>query len=270
MARYKKKLARKLQHDRFRDTTLSLFDRLGDKLEGRGRTILYGIAGVILIAVITGVWIAWSRRKADEARRALGRAITIASAPLAATPGADPTGPTFNSEQERARRAIEEFEKVAAKYGDPYHTEAKFFIASHRLSLEREKAISEFEELSKSSNKDVATLAKFAMAQAKEGDGRLDEAANLYRELAAQNSVIVTPETANLRLALVYAKQGNKKDAADLLFQIVDTARKAKDSDGTALPQSEAAREAALELQKIDPDRFTQLPPEAPRGGITF
>lgn len=270
MARYKKKLARKLQHDRFRDTTLSLFDRLGDRLEGRGRTILYGIAGVILIGILAGVWIAWSRRKADEARRALGRAITISTAPLASAPGADPAGPSFTSEQERARRSIEEFEKVAAKYGDPYHTEAKFFIASHRLSVEREKAISELQELSKNSNKDVATLAKFALGQAKEGDGKFDEAAVLYQELAAQNSVIVTPGTANLRLAAVYSKQGNKKEAADLLFQIVDSARKAKDSAGTPLPQSEAAREAALELQKLDPDRYAQLPPESPGAGITF
>ena len=28
----------------------------------------------------------------------------------------DPTGPTFSSEQERAQKAIEEFQKVAAKY----------------------------------------------------------------------------------------------------------------------------------------------------------
>jgi len=270
VARYKKKLARKLQHDRFRDTTMSLFDRLGDRLEGRGRSILYAIGGVILVAVIAGVWITWSRRKADEARRALGRAITIATAPLASTPGADPTGLTFNSEQERSRRAIEEFEKVAAKYGDPYRSEARLFIASNRLSVEREKAISELAELSKSSNRDVATLAKFALAQAREGDGKFDEAAQLYKELAGENSVIVTPETAKLRLALVFHKQGNRKEAADILFEIVDAARKAKDADGDVLPQSEAAREASRELQKIDPDRYSQLPPESPGRGITF
>jgi hypothetical protein len=76
------------------------------------------------------------------------------------------------------------------------------------------------------------------------------------------NSPTVTPETANLRLAKVYEKQGKKKEAADLLFNIVDAARKAKDSDNKALPQSTAAREAAEELQKLDPDRYAQLPPE--------
>jgi tetratricopeptide (TPR) repeat protein len=270
VARYKKKRARQLQHDRFRDTTMGLFDRLGDRLEGRGRTILYGITGVLLVAVIVGFWVSWSRRKADEARRALGRAITIAVTPLASTPGADPTAPAFATERERAQKAIEEFEKVAAKYGDPYRSEARFFIASNKLLVERDKALNELAELSKSRNSDIATLAKFALAQAYENDAKYEEAAQLYRELISQNTVLVTPETANLRLALVYNKQGKKKEAADILYQIVDTARKAKDADGSPLAQSAAAREAAQELQKIDPDRYSQLPPEAPPTGLTF
>lgn len=268
MARYKKKRARQLQHDRFRDTAINVFDRVGDRLEGRGRSILYGIVGLILAGVIVAVWVSWSRRKADEARRALGRAITISVTPIAATPGIDPTAPSFSNERERAQKAIEEFEKVAAKYGDPYRTEARFFIAANKLSVDRDKALNELAELSKSRNSDIATLAKFALAQAYENDAKYEEAAQLYRELVSQNSALVTPETANLRLASVYQKQGKKKEAADILFQIVDASRKAKDTDGSPLPQSEAARDAAQELQKIDPDRYAQLPPEAPPTGI--
>lgn len=267
MARYKKKRARELQHDRFRDTTIGLFDRLGNLLEGRGRSILYGIAGVILIAALVGGWFVWSRRKADEARRAMGRAIAVATTPTSPIPGADPSAPNFASEQDRARKAIEEFEKVAAKYGDPYRTEARYFIAVNRLSVDREKGINELAELSKSSLTDVSTLAKFALAQAKEADGKFDEAAQLYSQLAGQNSLVVPPETAKLRLAMVNEKQGKKKEAADLLFQIVDAARKAKSDDGTSLPQSSAAREASQQLQKLDPDRYAQLPPEAPGAG---
>lgn len=270
MARYKKKRARELQHDRFRDTTIGLFDRVGNRLEGRGKAILYGIVGVVLAAVLIGIFVSWRNRKADEARRALGRAITIASSPLASTPGVDPSMPSYASERERAQKAIEEFEKVAAKYGDPYRTEARFFIATNRLYLERDKAVNELAELSKSSNRDIATLAKFALAQAYENDAKYEEAAQSYRDLASQNNPLVTSETANLRLALVYQKQGKKKEASDILFQIVDTARKAKDTDGSALPQSEAARDASRELQKIDPDRYAQLPPDAPGAGITF
>lgn len=269
MARYKKKRARELQHDRFRDTAISVFDRLGNLLEGRGKAILYGIAAVVLLVILVGVGLTWSRRKADEARRALGRGIAIVSAPVSSTSPLDPAS-TYANEQERAQKTIEEFQKVVAKYGDPYRTEARYFIATNLLYVDREKGISELAELSKSNFSDIATLAKFALAQAKEADGKYDEAAQLYSQIASQNSVMIAPETANLRLAMVYQKQGKKKEAADILFQIADAARKAKDADGATLPLSAAAREATQELQKLDPDRFAQLPAESPAAGLTF
>ena len=264
MAKYKKKRARELRHDRFRDTTMGFFDRLGDALEGKGRTILYALGGILLAGILVVVFVKWSHKKSDEARQAIGRAITITKAPVMATPVAGTTELTFTSEVERAQKAIAEFEKVAAKYGDPYRTESQYFIASNRLVLDRQKGLTELENLSKSNITEVATLSKFALAQAKESDGKLDEAAQLYAEIARQNSPAISAETANLRLAKVYEKQGKKKEAADLLFNLVDAARKAKGADNQPLPTSAAAREAADELQKLDPDRYAQLPPETP------
>jgi hypothetical protein len=264
VAKYKKKRARELRHDKFRDTTMRLFDRAGDRLEGKGRAILYGIGGIVIVAIIVGLFLRWSNRRADEARHALGRAITVASTPVSATPAPGASGPSFTSEQERAQKAIDEFQKVAAKYGDPYRTEARYFIATNLLYVDRNKGISDLNELTTNSNRDVATLSKFALAQAKEADGKYDEAAALYRELAAQSSGVVTADTANLRLAMVYEKQGKKKEAADLLFNIAEAARKAKDAENNPLPQSQAARDAAQELQRLDPARYEQLTPEAP------
>ena len=264
MAKYKKKRARELQHDRFRDTTMGFFDRLGDVLEGKGRTILYGLGGLLLAGLLIVVFVKWSHKKSDEARQALGRAITITKAPVMATPIAGTTELTFTSDVERAQKAIAEFEKVAAKYGDPYRSESLYFIASNRLVLDRPKGLTELEQLSKSNITEVATLSKFALAQAKESDGKFDEAAQLYTEIAKLNSPTVTAETANLRLAKVYEKQGKKKEAADLLFNMVDAARKAKGPDNQPIPTSAAVREAADELQKLDPDRYATLPPETP------
>jgi tetratricopeptide (TPR) repeat protein len=263
VAKYKKKVVRKLQQDRFRDTTMGLFDRLGDLLEGRGRTILYGLGGLLVAAVLILAYVRWSNSQADEAREALGRAITISTANVGAPmPGFQATTQTFNSELERSQRAIEEFEKVAAKYGDPYRAQARYFIASNRLILDRQKGVSELTELQNSSVPEVAALAKFALAQAKESDGKLDEAAQIYSDLARLNSLAISPDTANLKLAQIYEKQGKKKEAVDVLFNIVDASRKAKGADNQPAPVSAAAREAADELKKLDPDRFAQLPPE--------
>ena len=273
MAKYKKKRARELQHDKFRDTAGKIFDRVTDRLEGRGKALVYGIVGAIALAVLIGFWLNWRHRKADEAQRALGRAIAIAN-----TPVANPLAPapittstsSFSSEQERVRKVIEEFEKVAAKYGDPYRAEARYFIAANLLYSDREKGLSQLMEMSKSDIPEVSELSTFALAQAKEADGKYDEAAQLYLQLTQKNSTIVTPQTANLRLASVYEKQGKKKEAADLLFNMVEPSRTAKDSDGRPLPPSSAAREASDKLQKLDPDRYAKLTPEAPAGDLPF
>ncbi len=225
------------------------------------------------MAALTGFWFNWRHRKTDEAQRALGRAITISSTPVSPAsdnPTLNPSGPSFSSEQERAEKAIEEFQKVAAKYGDPYRSEAQYFIAANLLYSDREKGLSELTEMTKSSVPEVSVLATFALAQAKEADARYDEAAQLYMQLAQRNSPVITPETANLRLASVYEKQGKKKEAADLLFNIVEPSRKAKDSDGLPLPPSGAAREANDKLQKLDPDRYAKLTPEAPAADLPF
>lgn len=242
---------------------MSFLDHLGNLLEGRGRTILYGLGGLIVAGLLIMLFVKWNNRKNDEARQALGRAINITTAAVTPSPLPGSTEVTFSSDRERAEKAIAEFEKVAAKYGEPYKSESRYFIASNRLVVDRQKGISELTELANGSG-DVAALSKFALAQANESDGKLDDAARLYGDLARLNSATVTAETANLRLAKVYEKQGKKKEAADLLFNIVDAARKAKGTDNQPVPQSSAAREAAEELQKLDPDRYGQLPPEIP------
>jgi hypothetical protein len=267
VAKYNKKRARELQHDKFRDAAGRIFDRVGDRLEGQGKVILYGLAGLVLLAVVVGVYLKWSHRKSEEARLALGKAIAIATAPVAtASPIEGAPTPAYASEQDRAQKAIEVFQQVANKYGDPYKTEARYFIATNLLLVDRNKALTELTEVSKSSVAEPAALAKFALAQALEGDGKFPEAAKLYSELVTQSSAVVTADSANLRLAGVYEKQGKRKEAVDLLFNIVEASRTAKDSEGLPLPASAASRDASEKLEKLDADRYAKLTPEAPSG----
>ena len=146
--------------------------------------------------------------------------ITIATTPVAtASPAPNPTGPTFANEQERAHQAIAVFQAVAAKYGDPYKTEARYFIGTNLLYVDREKGMTELAEVSKSGLAEPAALAKFALAQAKEADAKYDEAAKLHSELAAQKQPGHNARYCESLLAGVYVKQGKKKEAADTALQ---------------------------------------------------
>ena len=264
MAKYSKKRQRELKHDQFRDTTMKFFDRLGDLMEGKGQTILYGIAALIVLGALIGLYSWWSNKKSDEAAQALGRAIDIASAPVQPSPVPGSTTPSFPTERDRAQRGVEEFQKVADKYSGRTREIARYFIAVNQLTLDRNRGTSELQALTGSSYPEVAALSKFSLAQAKESDGQPDAAATLYKELAAQTNPIVPPDTVNLRLASIYEKQGKLQEAVDLLFTIADTARKAKTPEGKPMPKSAAVREAEQKLEKLDPTRFAQLTPEAP------
>ncbi len=263
MARTSKKRAQQLKHDKFRDTTMGLIDRAGDRLEGRGRTILYALAAAAAALVLFFAYQWWSGKRADEARLALGKALEVAEAPIVTgTPEPGQTGPSFPSERERAQKAVEEFQKVQQRYGSPYNQLARYFAATNLLVVEREKGLSELEQLSKSGGDDVAARAKFALAQARESDGQLDQAAALYQELLKEQGKHIPAATLNFRLASVYEKQEKKNEAADLLFRLVEESRKAAEAKEDK-PDSEPAiiRAAADKLQKLSPERYEKLPP---------
>jgi hypothetical protein len=267
VARHTKKHAREVRRDKLRDGALRQIESVGDRLEGRGNAILYGLGALALVGLLAFVYSLWSGRKANEAQQAMGRAIEIASAKVSAgpAPAAGPAERTFPTERERAQAAAEEFKKVADKYGEPYRTQANYLRAANLLSFDRAQGASQLEALTKNSNDEVAAWAKFALAQARESDGQYDAAAALYRELASAPEPRVVPaDTANVRLAASLEKAGKTAEAADILFQIVKASREAKDKAGKPATPSAAARDAATKLETLDPAKHAQLPPEPP------
>jgi len=250
--------------DKFQEKTNRQIAEVSQKFEGKGKTILYAIAAVVVLAVLIGIFYAWNRRSSGAAQAALPDAIETSQAPV--TTQEIPAGTTikvFKSEKARAEAAIAQFQAVADKYSGAVHDKAQYFIATNRLTLDRAAGEQELENLSKNSG-EVGTLSKFALAQAKQADGKLDEAAALYSELAQSSDPIVSKDTINFALASIYEKQGKKEQAADLYFKIADEANKAKDLEGKAIPMSQTAQEAKAKLQDLDPTKAAQIKEEPP------
>ncbi|HZI18841.1 MAG TPA: hypothetical protein VEY09_09620 [Pyrinomonadaceae bacterium] len=265
MARTTKKRRQQLKHDAFRDKTLNFLDRFTDRLEGKGWTILYALAGLVALGLLFSVYSWWSGRRADEARAALGKAIEVAEAPITSgTPAAGQTGPSFPNERERAQRAVEEFRKVQQDYGSPFNELARYFAATNLLTVEREQGLKELEALGRDAGTEVRARARFALAQAREADGEFDAASALYQELLKDSDRRIAENSLKLRLASVYEKQGKREEAADLLFGVVEAARKAQGRDGKPLPNAESStvKSAEDKLRELSPERHAQLPPE--------
>lgn len=246
--------------DSFQQTVGKKVEDAGKKLEGQGRNILYGLAAIAVLGIIVWIIYSWSGRSNAAAQAALGKAIETSQAPVTDQP--IPAGSTvrvFKTEAERAQAAIAEFAAVAEKHGGDVGEKAKYFAAVNKLTVDRAAGIQELESLAKS-NDETGKMAKFALAQAKAGEGRTDEAIGLYKELAAMDDPIVSKETINFELAKLYEKQGNKAEASNILFGIVKTAGEVKDLDGKPVPLSSTAMAAREKLEQIDPAKLKELP----------
>lgn len=243
-------------------------EEFASKLEGKGRNILYGIAAVAVLGILVVIFFAYNKRTNNAAQAALGSAIETSQAEVNDAPlPAGVTEKRFKTEKARAEAAIAEFQTVVDSYGGPYQEKAKYFIAVNRLSVDRAAALTELEALSATSG-ETGILSKFALAQAKTTDKKLDEAAKLYQELAALADPILAKDTINFELAKIYEEQGKAKEAAEIYFGIAKAASEAKDAEDKPVPLTQTARDAKEKLQTLDPDKAKEIkePEIAPSG----
>lgn len=250
--------------DPFQQTVNTRLEQVEKKFEGKGRTILYVVAAVAVVGLLVFVISLMTRKSGGAAQAALGKAIETSQARVSeAGAPAGSKDQVFKTEKERAEKAIAEFQSVVEQHGGSVGETAKYFIATNKLFVDRASGIAELESIAGGSS-EAASLAKFALAQTRFADNRLDEAATLYSELAAASNATLPKDTINLELAKVYEKQGKKEEAASLFFTIAKAASEAKDAEGEAIPMSQSATEAKKKLEEIDPERAKQIVEPSP------
>jgi hypothetical protein len=250
--------------DEFQQTVGHKVEEIGKKFEGKGKTILYAILGVIALGILISLVMSWSRRSNFAEQTALGKAIEVSQRQVTdQPPPATSTQKVFKTEKERAEASVAEFQSVVDKFGSE---KAKYFVAVNKLGLDRPTAITELEGLSKTTG-EVGSLSKFALAQAKVSDGKNDEAIALFTELASASDSVVSKDTINFNLAGLLDKQGKKTEAADIYFNIAKAASELKDADGKPKQLSQTARESKEKLKTLNPEKAKEIveaPPEMP------
>ncbi len=250
--------------DPFQQQVVPRIEGLGKTFEGKGRTILYVIGALILIGIIGLFVTRYMRSSGGEAQTALGKAIETSQAQISETgPLAGSTEKTFKSEKERSEAAMAEFQAVVDKYGGSVGEKAKYFIAVNKLFVDRPTAIQELEGMANTSS-ETGKMAKFALAQTRAEDNRLDDAAAIYQELAGLSDPIISKDTINFELAKIYEKQGKRQEAADICFNIAKAASEAKDRDGKPARMTATATAAKDKLKELDPERAKQIAEPAP------
>lgn len=214
------------------------------------------VIAVIGAAVLIYWWFTSSRQRA--ASESLGEAFKVSEAVVANPIPPVVTGYAFASEDEKARKTYEAFEKAARDYPSFHGDLARYYGAINQLRFDAPAAEVTLKDLSQKSG-DIASQARMALAERYEATGKFDDAAKLYLELKAKPDG-VPALMINFNLARTYEAQGKSKEAADLYF---DVAKEGKSAGIGGL--------ALARLSGIDPARLEQLPapePSSPLAGL--
>ena len=223
---------RALKQDKFVVATASSMSWVSGHRAGILRWVI-GAAAVL--AVIIGALVFWTV-KAANADKALGAALDLYSTPLA-VPGAPAEKNVYNTAVDRAKEANREFVAISKDFGWlPQGSKAHYFAGVTYQELgQTGSAEAELKAAADSWDRDLANLAKLALASLYHQTGRDAQAIAIYNGLIAKPSTTVSAGVAQLGLADLYAATG-KQDQARALWA------KVKDSDKDGMAGSLAAQ----------------------------
>jgi tetratricopeptide (TPR) repeat protein len=215
-----------LKNDKFAQATASSMSWVGDH---RSNVVRWAIVAVVVLAVVIGGAIFWNVRT-DAADLALGSALDTYDSALA-QPGAPPEPNTYSTAADRARAANKQFVAVAQQYSWlPEGAKAHYFAGvTYRELGDNANAETELKAAAGAWDRNLANLAKVALASLYHQTARDPQAIDLYNQLAAKPSDTVPANVAKLDLADLYAATG-KQDQARTLWAAVKDA----DKDGAA------------------------------------
>jgi tetratricopeptide (TPR) repeat protein len=225
-----------LKKDSFAQATASSVSWLSGHRSGVVRWAVS--AGVVLVLVVaTLVYWNWSSTKANTA---LGAALDTYIAPLA-QPGAPAENGVYASTAERSKAANGQFLAVAKQYGWLAEgAKAHFFAGVTYQELgQNASAEAELKAAAGSWDRNLANLAKLALAGLYHQTARDAQAIDLYNALTAKPSETVSASVAQLNLADLYAAAGKQDQARALWAKVKDA-----DKDGPA---------GAIAAQKLAP-----------------
>jgi tetratricopeptide (TPR) repeat protein len=216
--------------------------------------VIYGSVAIIVLVLATVGFITWRSRQNEAANIALGsalRAFNSALRPASAPVTAD-NKDQFTSITDRAKTAEKQFKSVADQY--PHTDAGKIARYMEGVAAMQGGDNADAERLLKvaadSSNKNVAALAKMALANYYRANNRASDATRLYKDLADHPSDTVSKAAAQLAMAETY-ESTDPQQATSIYQQI-------QKED----PNSPAAQTAAAKLSGEKQGGASNLAPE--------
>lgn len=215
-----------LKQDSFAHATASSFSWLSGHKSG---VVRWTIITLVALVVVIGGAIFWNMQ-ATAADTALGDAMDTYGSPLAQA-GLPAGDGVFATAAERSKAANKQFMDVAGKYGWlPQGAKAHYFAGVTDQEMgQTANAETELKAAAGSWDRNLANLAKVALAGLYHQTGRDAQAMEVYNDLVAKPSETVSAAVAQLDMAEIYAAQGKQDQARALWAKVKDA-----DKDGAA------------------------------------
>ena len=232
-----------LKQDAFSRVTIGAAEKTAHwTVEHRNTLAIAGIALVVIVAAGVGGWYYLSAQN-EKASLDMSQAVRTLEAQLrpAGAP-AQPGVPSFTSARERAEAAKKQFQAILDKYPHTRSADMSRYFLGVTSATEGDNASAEnnFKTVASTGNKELASIAKLALATLYGNTSRTKDAAAIDQELINKPTTSVSKVTAQLQLAELYETSNQPLDAKRLYEQIK------KDNPSTEAGQLATQRLAEL------------------------
>lgn len=212
-----------LKQDAFSRVTIGAAEKTADWTVEHRQTLI--ISAIVAVIVIGGVIGGWYYLNAEDEKASFDLSIAVRTMDTPLRPVGQPEQPdlpTFTSGKERAEAAKKQFQAIVDKYPHTRTADmAHYFIGVSSVSLgDNAAAEKDFKAVASAGNREVASLAKDALASLYGSTNRTKDAVALYQELANKPTASVNKVTAQLQLAELYQNSNQPLDAKRIYEQI--------------------------------------------------
>ena len=232
-----------LKQDAFSRVTIEAAEKTAHwSVEHRNTLVIAVVVLLVIAAAGVGGWYYLSAQN-EKASLDMTQAIRTLEAQIrpAGSP-AQPGIPSFTSAKERAEAAKKQFQTIIDKYPHTHSADVSRYFLGVTSATEGDNAGAEndFKAVASSGNKELASIAKLALATLYGNTNRTKDAVTLYQELINKPTISVSKVTAQLQLAELYQTSNQPLDAKRLYEQIK------KDN-----PSTEAGQMATQKLAEL-------------------
>jgi hypothetical protein len=212
-----------LKQDAFSRVTLGAAEKTAHwSVEHRNTLAVAAIVVVVIVAAAAGGWY-YLNSQDEKASFDLAQAVRTLDTqlrPVGSPP--QPDFPSFASAKERSDAARKQFQAIVDKYPHTRTADmARYFLGVTSASDGNNAAAeNSFKSVASTSNKELASVAKLALATLYGNTNRTKDAVALYQELINHPTASASKATAQLQLAELYQANNQPLDAKRVYEEI--------------------------------------------------